>query len=63
MKIFLTIVKFIANLLGYDIFCAVSKNGVGHSVYSNSGCDAIRNLRHSQIEWERSHAFDPDECW
>lgn len=58
MKIFLTIVKFTANLFGYVIFCAVSKNGVGHS-----GCDAIRNLRNSQVEWGKAHQFDPDECW
>lgn len=64
MFIFLKAVKFAAQLLGYDIFCAVEGHGVGHSIYSNStGSKAIRNLRNTQIKWEESNGFDPNDRW
>lgn len=63
MIVFLRAVKFAARLLGYSIFCAVESHGTGHSVYSNHGSEAIRNLRNSQIKWEEANGFDPNDRW
>lgn len=64
MFIFLKTVKFAAQLLGYDIFCAIEGHGVGHSIYSNStGSKAIRNLRNTQVKWEEANGFDPNDRW
>lgn len=63
MFIFLRVVRFVAQALGYDIFCAVEGHGVGHSIYSNSGSKAIKNLRNHQIEWEEGHGLDPNDRW
>ena len=63
MLIFLRAMKFAARLLGYSIFCAVESHGIGHSVYSNYGSEAIKNLRRSQIEWEEANGFDPNDQW
>lgn len=63
MFVFLRAVKFIAQLLGYDIFCAVEGRGVGHSIYSNNGSKAIKNLRNQQIKWEEENGLDPNDRW
>lgn len=41
MLVFLRTVKFVAQHLGYDIFCAAEENGVGYVAYSNTGSKAI----------------------
>ena len=44
MTAFLRIMKFAAQEFGYDVFCAVEKDGVGYVAYSNEGSKAIRKL-------------------
>ena len=63
MFIFLRAVKFVSQILGYDIFCAVEGHGIGHSIYSNNGSKAIKNLRNHQIKWEEANGFDPNDRW
>lgn len=55
MTNFLKVVKYAARLLGYDVFCAVEGNGVGYVAYSNTGSEAITNLRKS---WEKATGID-----
>lgn len=52
---FLKGVKYVARLLGYDIFCCAEGNGVGYVTYSNTGSKAILNLKNSHAEWEKSN--------
>lgn len=35
----------------------------GASITRNNGCDAVRNAREAQIEWEKKNGADPDEDW
>ena len=35
----------------------------GASITRNNGCDAVRNAREAQIEWEKNNGADPDEDW
>lgn len=35
----------------------------GASITRNNGCDAVRNARDAQIEWEKKNGADPDEDW
>lgn len=35
----------------------------GASITRNNGCDAVRNAREAQIEWEKKNGVDPDEDW
>lgn len=35
----------------------------GASITRNNGCDAVRNAREAQIEWEKKNSADPDEDW
>lgn len=56
MLVFLRTVKFVAQHLGYDIFCAAEENGVGYVAYSNTGSKAILNLKNSHAKWEKANA-------
>ena len=35
----------------------------GASITRNNGCDAVRNAREAQIEWEKKNGANPDEDW
>lgn len=35
----------------------------GASITRNNGCDAVRNAREAQIEWEKRNGADPHEDW
>lgn len=53
MTAFLRVVKFAANELGYDMFCAVEADGVGYVAYSNDSSKAIRKLAEEANGFEK----------